>query len=692
MTAQQRNAAIAAAVIVLLGAVLLLRKGVPNLVPKGPLVKDDLSLTRTFERGEERGSGFLYLPYARTDASARFVNVAVDLNGDGTFAAYDVDGGKQEEWLVRNFAAFASTGAAVGFPVDLPDRSVGGALPAKAAVVFSAGPLQGDAWPATFPDGATVETPHLRSYALADRDALNDREPGGRLERGRGATDAAPAEAAPGATGPATRMDGEPENYSVQHDDVPDQDQRSSECSPTGISDGFRWLAKKYGFEDRMPFDTASLINELKGDLQWDNGVTPGQNTIDGKRAFIARHKLPLEAHLIGEEFDRNIQYKMYQELQKGQAVEAGIAFITPDGKWDGAHLVGVAGVANFGGGDRFINLIDPDEPARTDGGNSEVYRMSGNEVLRYDGTDASRIRFAYAQSPVTDGTGSLVDPAGPKDFVLAPGGGLAEPGGDVTLSRGDFGFFQVAVEHPGDHMVGESFEVRAGVTFTGRSKTIRYFVDKASKSFTFKAGSPWTLKGHFSGNDKVTPHDVLNKPDRKDVTARREQASARFTCLRPGLAKVSYVADLFWTIDKVLPADLPEKYRKQIKNEQIMVVDSPLFRCLAPAPPPSTNSAVAPTPFCPGTEEDPNGVEVPVLRYGNKCYPTPQFHVGQPDNCKATHWHANVGSAVALDGTKTADPNPHECGYGKTTEVPAGVVRLSPDQAAPFIGGVLGR
>ncbi|HTK04419.1 MAG TPA: hypothetical protein VL500_02455 [Candidatus Eisenbacteria bacterium] len=698
MTKQQR---VAAAVLLLaaalVGLLFLMKKGSPPgpAGGKGPLVKDDLAITRTMARGEERDNGFLRLPYARRDEGVRYVNVAVDLNGDGTYAAYEKDGVRQEEWLVKDSAAFAAVGGNVGFPIDLPDRTVGAKLPADAMAVFTDAKLGGDAWPTMMPAGAVTERVHVRTYEVSDRDFFYVPKAGSRLDTGspspRG--DRLLAVAMPGDTGAATRADGEPDFYNVQHEGIPDQDQRSSECSPTGISDSFRWLAKTYGFEDRMPSSgIGSLIDELKGDLQWDNGVTPGQRTIDGKNAFIKRRQLPLEAHMIGEEFDNNIQYKIYQELQKGQAVEVGMAFITPDGKWDGAHLVGVAGTLKIDG-ERWINLVDPAEPARTNGDSSESYRMNGNEVIGYDSTVKTRIRFAYAQSPVRDAGGNLVDPLRNDDLVLGPGETLAEPGSDITLSRGDFGFFQVAIDHPGDHMVGESFTTVATVTYTGKKKDLSYFANKVAKTYSFGAGRPWALKGHFAGGSNVSPDNVLLRPDRHDTSDRRERVEARFTCKKPGFGTIKYVADLFWPIDgPVIPADLPERYRKQIRQEQVMVVDSPIFRCLAPAPPPGEKPKVAPTPFCPGVVEDPNGIEVVVFRFGEKCYPAEQFHRAEPDRCDAQHWHANTGVAIALDGTKMPDPNPGGCGFAKLSEARSGIVKLSPAQAAPFIGGVLER
>ncbi len=694
MQKNQRNAFVAVVIAAaLIGAFIWKKGAVPE--NKGPLVKDDLSITRVFARGKETDGGFVYLPYSRTD-DVKFVNVAVDLNGDGAFASYDAGGKKQEEWLVKDMAAFATGETSVGFPVLMPDRSIGKTLPMDAVVVFTSEKIAADAWPATLPSGATSVSAHVRTYEISDRDLQYVTDGSGQRDTGSaGASEGrAVAVAPPGDTGHATALPGEPYDYNARIEEIPDQNQKYNECSPTGISNNFRWLAKKYGFEDRMPGSTESLINELKGDLQWDNGVTPGQNTIDGKNAFIRRHGLPLEAHLVGEEFDPNIQYKIFQELERGQAVEVGMVFISSEGEWEGAHLVGVAGVLKAGGS-RYISLVDPGERARTDGRSYEVYGMDGNEVMGYDTDVTTRIRFAYAQSPVRDAAGTLVFPPGANDFVLDPGDTLAEAGSDITVARGNFGFFNVAVDHPGDHMVGESFTVTAGVTSTGRKTKMRYRDAEGNpQTFEFGAGSPWSLKGHFLGGGNVSPGNVLNKPDRLDVAERRYLAEARFTCVKPGIATVKYVADIHWPRDGARrPEGVWNKYRAQIDSqEQTLVVDSPVFRCLAKPEPAKPSRAAAGQPFCPGVTEDPNGQEIEVLRIGDKCYPKPQFHAANPDNCDARHWHPNMPQVVALDGSKATDPNSRSCGFGKVGEVPEGKVKLSADEAAKFIGGNLER
>lgn len=688
----KKYAAGALLLIALLVVAFALRKG-GITGPKGPLVKDDLRITRVFSEHKERDTGFLYLPYARTEQadSHRYVNVAVDFNGDGTFAAYETDGARQEEWIVRDMASFAANGGTNGFPVAIPDRGWAARLPLRAAVAFSATAAGGETWPAP----ADALQLNVRTYEIDDRDEFYVTDGKGELDTGSPVSGGRRLAVATG--GPANNP-AEPTEYSARHEGIPDQNQKYNECSPTGISNNFRWLARKYGFEDRMPDTTEALINELKGDLLWDNGVTPGQNTIAGKRAFIERRGLPLEAHLIGEEFDPNIQHKIYEELKKGQAVEIGILFLeTVDGeeRAAGAHLVGVSGTLRYGS-DRFIQLVDPGTRSAPNGDGSETYRLSGNVLTDYTSDVKSVIRFAYAQSPIFDADENLVYPDQTGTALKIGETPRAAAVERFTMARSNFGFFNVTMDDPGDHMVGESFTARATVHWTGRKTTMRYW-DQATdspRSFTFGAGRPWGLRGHFIGNFPVlSPTSVEHLPDQVSVADRSFEVNTTFKCERAGLAKVKYVAFLAWPRDgEPRPEGVWEKYRAQADSTSHMVtVESPPFRCLVPAPPAEEPRTAAPF-SCPGVEPTEDGVEIEVFVIDGQCYPASQFHVANPDACGERHWHWNGSPVVSFTDTKKNDPNTSGCGFGTVGELTPQTITVGQDDAAKFLGGVMER
>ena len=243
----------------------------------------------------------------------------------------------------------------------------------------------------------------------------------------QGATPPAPAPAAPG-------------DYYARHDDVPDQNQQWNECAPTAISNSVRWLAKKYNLEGKMPKgDVNDLIDEIKGDTAWNDGVQHA-NIIKGKNDFIKRHGLPLEAHQIGGEDDIDIIKKIADEMFKGQAIEVWLAFYNASGTPAGAHLVTVVGAGRKSGKD-IIRFTDPDTigaPSR------DLYDVEiGNSLPGYMPGGQTYIRYAYAQSPIKELTdGTWTDPRG--GGAVAVGGGgipLAPADDDVTLSRSQFGF-----------------------------------------------------------------------------------------------------------------------------------------------------------------------------------------------------------------------------------------------------------
>jgi len=60
----------------------------------------------------------------------------------------------------------------------------------------------------------------------------------------------------------------------------------------------------------------------------------------------------------------------------------------------------------------------------------------------------------------------------------------------------------------------------------------------------------------------------------------------------------------------------------------------------------------------------------VDVIEYNGKYIPLDQVHRFSGPECdEAEHWHANGGSATALDGSVIPDTS--DCGYGKTSQVP---------------------
>ena len=62
----------------------------------------------------------------------------------------------------------------------------------------------------------------------------------------------------------------------------------------------------------------------------------------------------------------------------------------------------------------------------------------------------------------------------------------------------------------------------------------------------------------------------------------------------------------------------------------------------------------------------------ISVIQYNGKYITTDQLHTFTGPECdEEEHWHPNSGMVTATDGTTFADPNPTDCGFGKTKDVP---------------------
>lgn len=675
---------------VLLGVLLLIISGA--LIGTGTfrpdVIGDNIAIYRTTIEGKPTAQAFFFIPFTGSSDRYAYVNVLIDINGDGAYASYETANGKQDERVVFNDFPDVN-GEANRFVFSVVDPEFGAKAMKGLAVLSEEGIPEGD-WPVKPASGTSIEKPFTISEVILearDRNRANDGS--GEQATGFPQLDAIPFVYAADGAPPATQNAGP---Y-AKHDGVPDQDQRYNECGPTSVANSFRWLAKKYGFEDRIPSDPTDLVDELKADLDWNDGVWH-RNMISGKQAFIDRHRLPLEAHQIGTADDPELIKKIRDEIAKGQAVEVWLEFQNASGTTVGAHLVTVAG-AGYHDGRNIITFMDPDSGSPDGRGSRDVYRVNPTNYLpTYAAGLKTFITYAYAQSPtqaLIDRT--WVDPLDPNVFALRVADGTMVPdltGMTRTIGRSKFGFFDALLPHPGDHYVDEPFTYEVAVDKRNIERS-RQYRDAAGvlKTWRYGAGSPWALTGVFRTTGPVAPAEVRDRPNNMQVRGNRATAAERFTCTAAGAATITYAIGIGWNrTGGAVPAPVLAAAHGDEFNEtnDTMTVNSPQFRCL-----PKSGSTRTEKPsgsvldsFCPGFTEDPNGREIDVLRRGNECYPTMQFHQAEPDKCDARHWHANQGSARSLGGNTWADPS--GCGFGRIPEVPAGKVKLSPDQAAPFL------
>lgn len=402
----------------------------------------EVTATRIFYKGEPTPAAHVTVPFARKDDAYTIANVAIDLNKDGTIAAYAVTSGTQEEWLVKNARAKVIEGAnTFSFEIvdaDVPTRNHfdlvamltedpvedwNGRIQAESAAaeatigafktedfgeLFIAHPENGGAGgivgdfptpPSDAPEPEQGPAPQER-FTVADPEAYMTDASGG---------DAPAGAAAAGVTPAADALPAKGSDFEVFQEGVPDRFQSTNECVPTSISNGLHWLAKRYGFEDKMPKTQEETMNELKPDLGWrrESGANMRDNVLPAKVAFTERHGLPIYSHRIeSQRYDLDIVRKIAVELKKGQAVEIAIGYYTYNERtrgWDrqGGHMV--SGVGAFGAnGKTYLGLHDPLSP---ESGALDIYHVEGARMdnYRYRGNTVVYIEWAYAQSPKAD-------------------------------------------------------------------------------------------------------------------------------------------------------------------------------------------------------------------------------------------------------------------------------------------------
>ena len=260
------------------------------------------------------------------------------------------------------------------------------------------------------------------------------------------------------------------------------------------------------------------------------------------------------------------------------------------------------------------------------------------------------------------------------------------------------FGFFNSFIDHPGDHFVGDRFTVVTTVVMRKDERQYMFYTDEDGESqyYWHAATAPWTLDGVMSGGGPISPGRLVGRPTLTSINGDRYRIEQTYVCVTPGLAKVTYEANVTWTIEEsgTLSAAKAERYKEQLKPQATFTINSPLFQCLttdAGLIQEESHVSLPPTEsVCTGVEEDPDGKEIEVLKLGDECYPKIQFHVGGAmDPCQAEHWH--TPTAISLLGTETDDPNPDACGFGKLSEVEIVKIKIDLATAARFLGGSLG-
>lgn len=350
----------------------------------GEVIGDSIKLTRVIVGGVATVNGYLTIPFIRND-ERKFINIVVDLNNDGRWESYSVNGKTQAEWLVQNMLAKISPAEPNSFSFVLNDIAADDRKNLKARVILTNAPLDTSnyptGWDGTVPNSVVAQKDFKISEIDIDAGDLFSPESGG-LGSGGSFNSSTPKSLISSSKATDT--------------DVPDLTQGRNGCVPTSTANALLWLAKVHGFENKMPA-TEALISELEADFKWDieSGVDVPSDFLSGKQKFVERHGLPISTVQVGAAYDPEIIDKISEELTNGGIVEIDMAFKNASGQRVGGHMVTVVDVIDKDGV-KYMDIHDPASPTFID-----MYRINSTQVVdyRYQGSTVTYIRLAFAEA-----------------------------------------------------------------------------------------------------------------------------------------------------------------------------------------------------------------------------------------------------------------------------------------------------
>lgn len=154
----------------------------------------------------------------------------------------------------------------------------------------------------------------------------------------------------------------EAKNFDVQRNaDVPDLSGGPMDCSAIAATNNILSLMDEHMSDVEVP-DPPQMIEELKRDMQWNNGII-NPNFLSGKRAWTARYGLPIKT----EEIQFPSMDDLEAALRSGAAVEVSTRMIrSASGKPSTGHTF--TGVSAFQeGGSMGVGVHDPATPQGAD-------------------------------------------------------------------------------------------------------------------------------------------------------------------------------------------------------------------------------------------------------------------------------------------------------------------------------------
>jgi hypothetical protein len=334
-------------ILLVLGAFLAV-----YILGKGPfeVLGADIKLFSYTVAGSPTGQVVLSAPFVANERDRQFLNALVDLNQDGTL---DV----KSEWVVRNRNTRIAEDYRNNFSFFFGEQKpkAGEMITVRVLLSEDTLPDSWDGYMRSFTKSIAREKKvAVEAHELAD--VLGFVFPGASPTLKRGGFSAVAL-----AAKPAYAQNAETNQQDVfREPPVPDLPQGSMECTPVSTANNLISLAQEHGEEDRLPQNPRDLIEELKQDMQFANGVLLG-NIASGKDAFVERHNLPI----VTERIDAPTFEDIRRALASGAAVELSMSMVqSASGHPSTGHVVSVVG----GGASSGLPQIAVHDPATPEG------------------------------------------------------------------------------------------------------------------------------------------------------------------------------------------------------------------------------------------------------------------------------------------------------------------------------------
>ena len=271
-------------------------------------------------------------------------------------------------------------------------------------------------------------------------------------------------------------------------------------------------------------------------------------------------------------------------------------------------------------------------------------------------------------------------------------------------------GAFEVEIQTPKDHYVGESFYVPASVKKLTDRRTITGTLLATLAAFTADIiYYDWDLMGNFyTLAFALYPLSVEDTPPLTRMEGNRYDTGATFTCERTGEAGIKFftVIDYRYKITQSIgPVPIfwnPLEYTSADELPTFVTVFTKPFKCLPADEKPAAAIDAGGKPIPeegkkeePEPEEERKGQPILTLVLDGQYFPEYQFRKAEADVCPSSHWHANgqvfgFKSKNSLEIVSRFDPNPGSCGFGEVGDIPNHTIWITEEQSLEILKHVV--